>query len=427
MVEVLTGSIGIFFAGIVTLILANKSRDIANYLLLAFFLRVVAVIVHTYIFPLPVGLHDAVVFEFVAWEVAKESDGSLLNYFNYYGDVLSGGNPFEQRIVHISVLTYVPFLAFFYVVFDRSPLLLNSISITFGMFTIYFAWLIAKEVWNDRSAAKKSALIMAFFPPLIMYSCVTMREIIIVLFVQLFTLFYLRWNETRKSKNLLFSIMSASINIFLHNPMFVVLMTSYIKPFFIYSKKNIAGFLNGNPKSLLVIIFLIVLVGIMIILYSRHVSDSYVPYLGKLSDFSFSNFVNYGQYTNYGNATYPSFIIAHSIKELILVLPLRVIYFLYSPFLWDISSLKHILGIFDSLFYMYLSYLFFSRYDYIKSNKKLKIILFIFVVGVFFYSFGVGNFANAMRHRVKFLTLLVIIVSPFIFTKKLKKIISDRK
>ena len=34
---------------------------------------------------------------------------------------------------------------------------------------------------------------------------------------------------------------------------------------------------------------------------------------------------------------------------------------------------------------------------------------------------GVGNFANAMRHRVKFLTLLVIIVSPFIFTKKLKK------
>ena len=46
--------------------------------------------------------------------------------------------------------------------------------------------------------------------------------------------------------------------------------------------------------------------------------------------------------------------------------------------------------------------------------------LFIFVVGVVVYSFGVGNFANAMRHRVKFLTLLVIIVSPFIFTRKLK-------
>ena len=88
MVDIISGSIGIFFAGIVTLILASKSRDIANYLLLAFFLRVVAVIVHTYIYPLPIGQHDAITFEFVAWEVAKESNGSLLGYFNYYADVL---------------------------------------------------------------------------------------------------------------------------------------------------------------------------------------------------------------------------------------------------------------------------------------------------------------------------------------------------
>ena len=104
-------------------------------------------------------------------------------------------------------------VSFFYVVFERTPLLLNSIHITFGMLTIYFAWLIAYEVWNDRSAAKKSALIIAFFPPLIMYSSVTLREIVVVLFIQLFTLFYLRWNESGRIKNLLFSIMSASTNI----------------------------------------------------------------------------------------------------------------------------------------------------------------------------------------------------------------------
>ena len=112
MVEIITGSIGIFFAGIVTFILANKSRDITNYLLLAYFLRVVAVIVHTYIYPLPVGLHDAKTFEYTAWEVAKESNGSLLNYFNYYLDVLSGGNPFSKSIFGTSVLTYIPFLSF---------------------------------------------------------------------------------------------------------------------------------------------------------------------------------------------------------------------------------------------------------------------------------------------------------------------------
>ena len=421
MVEIIAGSIGIFFAGIVTFILANKSRDIANYLLLAYFLRVVAVIVHTYIYPLPVGLHDANTFELVAWEVAKESNGNLLNYFNYYFDVLSGGDPFGTWIHHVSVVTYIPLLSFFYVVFERSPLLLNSINITFGMLTIYFAWLIAYKVWNDRSAAKKSALIIAFFPPLIMYSAVTLREIVIVLFIQLFTLFYLRWNESGRSKNLLFSIMSALTHLFLHNPMFFVLMTSYIKPFYIYFRKNFARLLRGNLKSFLLTIFILVFFGVMIISLPLLIpKDTYLPYVGKLGTFSLGSIVKYTQYTNYGNALYPSFLVANSIKDLILLSPLRIIYFLYSPFFWDISSLKHIFGIFDSLFYMYLSYLFFTRYDYIKSNKKLKIILFIFVVAVVVYSFGVGNFANAMRHRVKLLTLLVIIVAPFIFTKKLK-------
>ena len=421
MIEILSGSIGIFFAGIVTLVLASKARDIANYLLLAFFLRVVTVIVHTYFLQMPVGLHDAKTFELVAWEVAKESNGSLLNYFNYYINIFRGGDPFSEWINHISVVTYIPLLSFFYVIFDRTPFLLNSISITFGMLTIYLAWLIANEVWNDRLAAKKSALIIAFFPPLIMYSSVTLREIVVVVFVQLFTLFYLRWNESERSKDLLFSIISASTHLFLHNPMFFVLMSSFIKPFLIYCKKNIARFLTGNLNSFFLIILSLVFVGIMIILLNQKFGFVYMPYIGELSKFDSSIIIGYTQNTNYGNALYPSFLVAHSIKDLILLFPLRIIYFLYSPFLWDISSLKHILGIFDSIFYMYLSYLFFTRYDYIKSNKKLKIILFIFVVGAVVYSIGVGNFANAMRHRVKFLTLLVIIVAPFIFTKKLKK------
>ena len=65
--------------------------------------------------------------------------------------------------------------------------------------------------------------------------------------------------------------------------------------------------------------------------------------------------------------------------------------------------------------------IFISNYKYIKKNKKLKIIIFIFIVAVIIYSFGVGNFANAMRHRVKFLPLLVLIVAPFLLSSKINK------
>ena len=54
--------------------------------------------------------------------------------------------------------------------------------------------------------------------------------------------------------------------------------------------------------------------------------------------FGIKNFMSYTQNTHYGNALYPSFLVLYSIKDLILLLPLRVIYFLYSPFICKLNT-----------------------------------------------------------------------------------------
>ncbi len=249
-----------------------------------------------------------------------------------------------------------------------------------------------------------------------MYSSVTLREIFIVLFVQVFVLSYMRWDETRLKKDLLLSFLAASVHILLHNPMFLVLMSAYIYQAYRYLKKSI----NFKKMTIKPAFLLIISASIVIIFtgVNVNVNGMYMPYIGNFEDFGLDRIVSYGKNTNYGNALYPSFIVPSSSQDVITLLPLRVVYFLFSPFLWDITSVSHIFGLFDSLFYMYLSYLFFLNRHYVMENKKLKVIMLIFIIGVVLYSFGVGNFANAMRHRTKFLMLLVLIVAPFLFKKK---------
>ena len=41
--------------------------------------------------------------------------------------------------------------------------------------------------------------------------------------------------------------------------------------------------------------------------------------------------------------------------EIIYLTPIRIFYFLYAPFPWDIKRPGHLMGLFDVIFYLYLS------------------------------------------------------------------------
>jgi hypothetical protein len=418
--SILAGSIGVLFAACLTIFLAKKSTNISDILIFAFLVRALAVIIHTYLYPLPVAIHDAVRFEAAAWSLTQLTNGSLSDFFSLYVDILNQEAPKAYSVLRDLSWTYVPFYSLFYVLFDRSPFLLNSLSISIGLMTVYFGWLIALKLWEDAAAARKSAIVMAFFPPLIMYSSVVLREIFIILFIQLFVIYFLQWQHEGKRLSFIGSIISALTHLILHNPMFFVLASSYLYPLFSFTK-NIFNKSWTLSFTLILIVMTCIVMFLYITDYTSYLWDLPIPYLGPLKNFGLSNIIAYTQNTNYGNAVYPAFVVLNNYSDIITLLPVRVAYFLYSPFLWDVKSLPHILGIFDALFYYYLTYLFFSRYKEIQTNKKLIIIFFVLVIGVLIYSFGVGNFANAMRHRVKFLTLMVLVVAPFIFTKKIKE------
>ena len=95
-------------------------------------------------------------------------------------------------------------------------------------------------------------------------------------------------------------------------------------------------------------------------------------------------------------------------------LPVRVSYFLFAPFPWNVSKPEHIIGMIDSILYMYLSYLIFLNRKAIWKNSTLRMFLLILLCYIVMFSIGVGNFGTSVRHKAKFVFIFALLAAPLI-------------
>jgi len=382
-----------------------KNKPIFNILMLALILRMVAALVHLYLFKLPVGLHDAVAFEQIAWDIVVDADGVFHDLLNSY----------QRHVRYNYSWGYAFFLSVLYYVFGREPIILQSVSVFIGVLVVFMTWKITLRVWGNEAAGKRAAFLVAIFPPMIMYSAVTMREIIIIFFIQLALILIIEYLHSEKIKKLMLSMGAVLPHFFLHNPAIIGLMIGYVYVLYPRFKRYVFSFFRGKAVGLAVVVGgVFVTLLLMSSIEGLLRSGITVGYIGNVSEFGLDNIVSYTRNTNYGNAVYPDFVVPDDVSGLFYLFPARLMYFLYSPFPWDIYSPRHIVGMVDALLYVYLTYVLLSNWSSIRGNKAALFCVFLFIVLVSIYSFGVGNFANAMRHRLKFMFLLLIAVSPFI-------------
>ena len=124
-----------------------------------------------------------------------------------------------------------------------------------------------------------------------------------------------------------------------------------------------------------------------------------------------------------GGASFPIWTVAENPIELIYKIPVRAIYFIFAPFPWDISEVKHIFGLIDGLLFIYLSFLILKNIKFIWNNFTLRIIFLILIAYIIVFAVGVGNFGTGIRHRSKFVFMFILLAAPFIgefkiFTKE---------
>ena len=122
-----------------------------------------------------------------------------------------------------------------------------------------------------------------------------------------------------------------------------------------------------------------------------------------------------------GVAAYPEWTIPRTSFELIYKVPVRAIYFLFSPFPWDVKEVRHLIGLFDAFLYIYLFILILKNFKTIWKNPALRIILLILGSYVMAFAVGVGNFGTGIRHRSKFAIMFILLVAPSIKKLVIKK------
>ena len=123
-------SLGLVF--LFTLLLALRFQEIFNVLFIALIVRFLLIIFGHYVAPLPDSTADAISFEGRARHLGQQG-------FLYVMSSYEGADP-----RFISWVIAIP-----YSLFGRSILMAQSISLLFGIGSVFIGWRLASNLWNN--------------------------------------------------------------------------------------------------------------------------------------------------------------------------------------------------------------------------------------------------------------------------------------
>lgn len=385
----LLGGTTFVFGFIITYGLARGRPSLISLLLTAYMIRVFAALINFYVVPLPDSMTDALTFERVAWEIS--------------GNFLSGVVNFEYGPSYY----YSMALAAAYTLTDRSMIMLQMFSVIFGTICVYLTWILVRELWHIRSASC-SAWILAVFPTAILYSAMTRREVFFTTFLIIGLIYTVRWMRIGHFRYLLVAGVAFAIGVLVHGGMAVALFALGLIVIAVSFLRLNVSLLRGSVPlfSLMVIVLTIVITAAVLVV------DPRIPKLGTITGLFDPQMYVERLSSLRGNARYPDFLAAQLATDLLWVVPLRIIYFLLSPFPWDVSEMSHLSGLVDSVLYAIAIMAIVLNWRAIMRNPAAFAILFILICLVIAFAIGTNNFGAAIRHRSKFLPVLLVLGAP---------------
>ena len=389
----LIGFISIVLVFLFTIFIASKWSAISKIIFTAFTVRVLVMLVGYYFFHLPDSTNDAIGFEAGAWERAENGFVSVLENF-------PGVNSFF----------YSWMIAIPYSLFGRSVLMMQSIGLLFGLGSVFLGWYITKKIWDDRTATKVG-WVLAFFPSLVLYSVITLREVYASFFLLVAMLGIINWVRTSNYKSIVLAMVGFLGAGLFHGALLIGVIIFFIIIILTSIKRFFRSILNNriNLKSLIIIL-------VSLFFLANYFSNKvYIPYLGHFKTAitldKISSTINVRMK---GDASYPEWAKINSPVEIIYKVPVRAVYFLFSPFPWDLKKPIHLIGTIDGFLYMILIYLIFCNRKVIWQDPALRIIFIILFFYIMVWAVGISNFGAGSRHRSKFVIEFILLAAPLI-------------
>lgn len=303
-------------------------------------------------------------------------------------------------------------ISFFFRVFGEYYMPVRVMNATLSVYCVLIFSDIVSHIYKDRRAIIKAAWVIALFPNLIRFSSYfANREVVLLLFMLLYIKHaYLYYNNGR-TKHLILSIIALVPAMILHTSMIAMIMLTIL---IILSRKN-------NPQNRgASLIWKGFLVSITIITFVYMLSSGIGMEkfgIGGGVDLDVESISNIGEMSAAGRAAYLSGVSFSNPILTLLFLPIRMLYFLYTPFLWMISSAIDIVGLFDAILYIWVSIPMWKQIKEIrrKRNNKTSDDRFIFllfitlIVIIAMFAAVTSNYGTAIRHRCKLFPIFLLI------------------
>ncbi len=121
-----------------------------------------------------------------------------------------------------------------------------------------------------------------------------------------------------------------------------------------------------------------------------------------------------------GGSAYPSAIATGDPFSQPWLIPARMVYFHFSPFPWDIRSPVHLFGFISAGLYIFLFYQIYKGWPNLRSRPEHEVMLYMLFGLTFVFAVGVTNIGTAIRHKTKFLSLIIVMAASSFSSLKYK-------
>ena len=395
--ELVTGLIGISIVLIFLKFETLRHPRIKYALVIGVCLRIILGLLSTYVIPLPDSNIDAMTFYTRATEFANIGLYQVLSETGY------GDGWVYSRIVGI-----------IFSITGKSFLLMQSFSFFASMLLIRNAFILGNKAYG-RNYGVYLAWIIAIFPSLVLYGSINLREVFIALLVSYSLIHIVNWSNNNSLGSLLMSLFFIFLAGYLH----IGLIAGAFGILFYVLLEQIVKFSNEYKGYLLNKYHILIILFFSWIFFDLYVFDiwslpRFIPYFGDLNNNILGVINDLSMSRHTGSAAYPYFFVTESVSEFLLLLPLKIVYFLFSPFLWDINKPIHILGYIDGLLISFATLIMLININKILKNRSNRIIIFSLIFIVLTYAIVTSNFGTALRHRSKIVLPLFLISIPYI-------------
>lgn len=386
--------VSLILIALITFCISRYLKSLATILYVALYVRLITIFLGNYLFILPESTGDAILFEQNAWLLAQDG------FFGVFAKF-----PYHESSYYISWI-----LAFIYSLTGKSTIIGQSLSLFFGMGSVLLGMLISNKIWSKKISIRVGWII-ALYPTLILYSSLILREAYIWFFLLVAIYGIICWSKDRTIKSIIITLIGFGGATFYHGGMIIgglVFLGILLFTILIETIQRL-GYLKIPIRSIIALILTLFVINFTIS------NNNSIPKIGKLKKlFDPELAINEMSRRNIRNAAFPEWTVPKTTTELIYKAPIRLIYFMFSPFIWDIKKPSHLIGYFDGLIYLIFFILFFKNFKSIWGNQNLRAIIIILLVYFVLFGLSTGNFGTGIRHRTKFLIATILIIAPWI-------------